>query len=242
MSIFFRAVVRLVRIHTREEDAVLPETFNYDKGRLLRMRNDVLDAVNIVICTRVYEHVRHMVCEHQGETQTNNLCSSLVDILQSTSGNVDQAKRWVEAVPHMAVKIFRYAKAPSYMLATVESALGEVLSNPHGELFLDVKIGYHRRLLKDLCNRVREYKGMNSWSLYTAAVEKRVPPGGNMPRDFYECLRDCMDMGVSDLAMRLAHVGILHWRSGRTWRIGASGPAPRLGCAALSPRHPPAHP
>ncbi|KAG9249399.1 T-complex protein 11 [Emericellopsis atlantica] len=161
MSIFFRAVARLVRpSRAQEEDAIPPETFHYDKDRLLRIRNDVLDAVNIVICMRVYEHVLRILGKRQGETETNNLYVSLVAILQSTSATIDQAKRWAEAVPHMAVEIFRHAKAPSYMLAMVESALGEVLSNPHDELFVDVEADYHRRLLKDLCNRVREYNGM----------------------------------------------------------------------------------
>jgi hypothetical protein len=287
MSVFFRAVARLVRpSRARGEDAILPETFVHDNDRLLRMRSDVLDAVNIDVCMRLYENLvgvakataylptdidnsrssmssvnsmgsldsnyfSHLpfhnagsrptsmtlsadgmsprssigvfkpasmapqatfISEREAKMKAQNLYSSLVAILQSTSTNMDQAKRWAEAAPLMAVEIFRYAEAPSNMLSMVESKLGEVLSNPNDDLFLDVEAEYYRRLVEDLSNRVREYKGLNGMSLYAAASEKRIPPGSNLPRDFYECLRDGMDMGVSDLAMRLAHVGILHWR------------------------------
>jgi len=287
MSVFFRAVARLVRpSRARGEDAILPETFIHDNDRLLRMRSDVLDAVNIDVCMRLYENLvgvaktaayiptdmdnnrssvssvnstgsmdgngfsylpfhntgsrpsslamssdgqsprsslgvftpastppqTPFVSEREAKMKADNLYSSLVAILQSTSTNMDQAKRWAEAAPLMAVEIFRFADAPSSMLPVVESRLSEVLSNPHEDLFLEVEAEYHRRLLEDLSNRVREYKGLNGMSLYTAASEKRIPLGSNMPRDFYECLRDGAEIGVSDLAMRLAHVGILHWR------------------------------
>merc|ERR1712000_180206 len=58
MSVFFRAVARLVRpSRARGEDAILPETFIHDNDRLLRMRSDVLDAVNIDVCMRLYENL-----------------------------------------------------------------------------------------------------------------------------------------------------------------------------------------
>merc|ERR1712000_681400 len=221
MSVFFRAVARLVRpSRARGEDAILPETFIHDNDRLLRMRSDVLDAVNIDVCMRLYENLvgvaktaayiptdmdnnrssvssvnstgsmdgngfsylpfhntgsrpsslamssdgqsprsslgvftpastppqTPFVSEREAKMKADNLYSSLVAILQSTSTNMDQAKRWAEAAPLMAVEIFRFADAPSSMLPVVESRLSEVLSNPHEDLFLEVEAEYHRRL------------------------------------------------------------------------------------------------
>ncbi|KAI6777587.1 uncharacterized protein J7T54_002683 [Emericellopsis cladophorae] len=152
------------------------------------------------------------VSKREAKMKAGKLYSSLVAIFQSTSTNMGQAKRWAEATSFMAVEILRAADAPSYMLAMVESKLGEVLSNPNNGLFLGVEAKYHHRLVEDLSNRVREYKGLDGMSLYTAAVDKRTPPNCKLPRGFDECLQGGRENGISDVAIRLAHVGILHWR------------------------------
>lgn len=150
---------------------------------------------------------------NEAKNKAQNLYSSLVALLYTAPHASDQTTRWQTIAPSMAIQIFRYTDAPSGMLAIFEEKLMSSLCQFDSQLYQEAEQSFHQRLLEELSNKVYEYKGLSAVSLYSSASEKRMNPGSSKPRDFYECLRDGQEEGaLDDVATRLAHVGILHWR------------------------------
>ncbi|KAL6860328.1 Protein SOSEKI 1 [Amphichorda felina] len=149
---------------------------------------------------------------NEAKNKAQDLYNSLVALLYTAPHATDQNTRWRAIAPSMAIQIFRYTDAPSDMLAVFEERLKSSLCQFESELYQEAEHHLHQRLMEELGNKVHEYKGLSAVSLYTAASEKRMS-SGSKPRDFYECLRDGQeDAALDDMATRLAHVGILHWR------------------------------
>ncbi|KAH9898688.1 T-complex 11 [Xylariomycetidae sp. FL2044] len=55
MAHFFEALVNLVLPTHNDETDSPPNTFLFDEERVMKLRNDMLDAINLEICMRVYE-------------------------------------------------------------------------------------------------------------------------------------------------------------------------------------------
>ncbi|KAF4126414.1 T-complex protein 11 [Geosmithia morbida] len=307
MSVLFEALSRLIQ--PSSAGTMLPETLQNDHERLMKLRMDMLDTVNLDICMRLYHDLESLSRSvspsaaaaswlnsnsngsgsgsgsssgsdmddddsHSSRTlsfnnvssapnsrpsslvlsccsgsdtspsprtsivvgatpaaptsvpsyllatdpaertnKASSLYASLVDLLYTAAPAADQAERWAAVAPAMAVQIFRYTDAPSDMLPFLEEKLAASLCQVHSEPFLQAQQTLQARLVDQLSARVREFKGLSGLGLFTAVSERRLRPGSQNPRDFYECLREGHDeAAVDDMVTRLAHVGILHWR------------------------------
>jgi hypothetical protein len=152
--------------------------------------------------------------------KTRNLYSSLVALLQSSPSGLRPAERWSTTKPSIGLQIFRFTDLPTEHLAGFEEDLDQHLDNIHDDLFREVERQFHEHLLKDLQRRVKEFKVLNGVGLFTVATGARV----QTPNRAWDGSRDVAadgeltpgqardEAGIEDMATRLAHLGLLHWR------------------------------
>ncbi|EJT68225.1 hypothetical protein GGTG_14197 [Gaeumannomyces tritici R3-111a-1] len=147
------------------------------------------------------------------------------------------SKKVEGAGPDVALQILRSTEAPLDMLPTIERKLDLWLSNCQSEQFREAEQAFHSKLFAELAGRVREYKNLSGLGLFSAAMGSRLHsgPGGVVATSsssregaggaaaqppFLQVYRDGSgrnggareEHGVENMATRLAHLGILHWR------------------------------
>lgn len=148
----------------------------------------------------------------EAKAKARNLHHSLIALLNETPHLTTQDSRWRSLAPSMALQIFRYVNAPPDMLREIEDRLMVNLCNPDPQFYHDVEQAFYSRLLAELGHRVRDFKGLSGVGLYSAATETRTAPNNLHGRVGDQMDASPEDAGIEDMATRLAHVGILHWR------------------------------
>jgi hypothetical protein len=267
MSVFFEALSRL--IVPSGADKRVPSTFLFDEERIVKLRADALDAVNLEVCMRMYEDAErfsrfsasllkvnapeesgsrrsmdfnfnaptsassrpsslvfssagsnassprsslvipsYVAPDHsESRNKSQKLYSSLVALMQSAPSLPRQSARWEAMASSMALQIFRYTNMPSDMLPQFEKNLAANLK-PDSRMHQDVEHNFRERLMSELATRVCEFKALSGVALFSAATGTRTQTSRD--RDTVRDGQD--DGGLEDMATRLAHLGILHWR------------------------------
>ena len=101
------------------------------------------------------------------------------------------------------------------MLATFEEKVVNTICRAKSELYAEVESNFRQRLMAELSGRVRELKALSGVSLFAVATGARIQNSGVLQtsRDTETSSRDGLEEGgIEDMATRLAHLGILHWR------------------------------
>ncbi|KAK5997130.1 Protein SOK1 [Cladobotryum mycophilum] len=152
--------------------------------------------------------------DHESRAKARNVHSSLVALLQSSPSSGRQSSRWQVIAPSMALQIFRFTNAPMEMLPAFEDKLASSLFRADSTFFQEAERSFHARLISELGSRVREFKGLSGVALFSVATGSRVQNSqSGRERDMETSMRDHFDEGsIEDVATRLAHLGILHWR------------------------------
>jgi hypothetical protein len=156
--------------------------------------------------------------------RSRELYNSLVALLQTAPPVTRASQRWQGLAPSMALQILRYVNAPHITLSDLEKGLARKLSQVDEEAFHEVEAHWHGRLLQELAKRVKDFRNLSGVGLFEVATGGRaqgfgrtagphslvpkeqrldVPGAGRDPRD---------EGGIDDMATRLAHLGLLHWR------------------------------
>lgn len=293
MAVFFEALSRLILPSNLEQ---LPNTFLFDEERMFKLRTDMLDAINLEICMRLYESLEKeyrnygtsviptpflatplsdasgllssassdedldggfnfnsppsrpsslvfssagsasssprssmILPSHPSTTaaevraKSRQLYSSLVALLQTSSPSSRPTHRWKAMKDSLALQIFRFTDAPSDVLVQFEEELDRHLCEPESQVFQDVERQFHKRLVAELQQRVKELKPLTGVNLFSVATGGRLQGPSRMwdsSRD-HSTERDARDVsgreareegGLEDMATRLTHLGLLHWR------------------------------
>lgn len=155
-------------------------------------------------------------------SRSRELYNSLLALLQTAPPVSRASQRWQGLSPSMALQILRYVDAPQITLSDLEEELSRKLSQIDGDAFQDVETYFHRRLLQELAKHVKGLKNLTGVGLFEVATGGRVQgPGrtvGAFPAreqhlDLPGAGREPRDVGgIDDIATRLAHLGLLHWR------------------------------
>lgn len=135
-------------------------------------------------------------------TKRRNLHRALVDIMQSAPPGTAQMDRWRAVGPAMALEVFRASGLPLNLLSEVEDQIVNKLLRMDGPDYQDLEQQMFERLMGRLAERVNRYKGLSATSLFATAT-------GELHTDPYEAAGES---GLEDIATKLAHVGIVHWR------------------------------
>ncbi|KAG6009266.1 hypothetical protein E4U21_002870 [Claviceps maximensis] len=157
----------------------------------------------------------------ESRSKAKTVYNSLVALLQSATPSSRHSSRWHVMAPSMALQIFRYTNAPSELLSTFEDKLMDNICRVDSQIYIEVEQAFHRKFMTELSNRVREYKSLSGLSLFSVATGGRVSGGGGGSSSAANAVRhlgsgparDGQDEGgIEDMATRLAHLGVLHWR------------------------------
>ncbi|CAK7265580.1 Protein SOSEKI 1 [Sporothrix epigloea] len=169
--------------------------------------------------------------------RSQNLYASLVTILQSAHGICRPSERWDHLWPLMAVEIYRTLlevhRAQRISLERIETFLQQAL-NPEALLKQQVEQVFRDRLDSALARRVKEYKTMTNVGLFVEAAGGQIHAApARAPEDTLTAVKAVAtaaaasaarlprksravdprkDGCVEDMATRLAHLGVLHWR------------------------------
>lgn len=159
----------------------------------------------------------------QSRSNAQSLYSSLVALLQTSPPASSAHQRWQTLAPSVALQILRYvdAQSSSFSALEFEEQLTQSLTNVHSTMFGEVESWFHQRLLTDLARRAKEFKNLSGVGLFSLATGGRANGSGKTPqsRDARESARPGSpsrdpreDAGMEDMGIRLAHLGMLHWR------------------------------
>ncbi|KAI5858307.1 T-complex 11 [Durotheca rogersii] len=300
MGVFFEALCKMVLPST--DPYSHPDTFVFDEERMTKLRSDMLDAINLEICMRLYEGLerKYRYCNsmssvnaistpflaapfsdasgslfsrtdddgsegalnppnsrpsslvfssagsahssprtslvlpsqsaasqpvEDAQTKSRNLYNSLVALLQTSPTSSRSGSRWKAMKDSLALQIFRSTNAPAQDLLQFEEELDNHLGELSSPLFQQVEQYYHYRLLVELRQRVKDFKGLTGAVLFSVATGGRLH-GPNRAWDgsrenvrdrertsLESAIREAREEGgVEDMATRLAHMGLLHWR------------------------------
>ncbi|KAK8086737.1 Protein SOK1 [Apiospora phragmitis] len=156
-------------------------------------------------------------------TKSKNLHSSLVALLQTSPTSSRPAQKWKAMKDSLALQIFRFTDAPSEVLLQFEDELERHLCEPESQVFQEVERHFHDKLLAELQQRVRDLKPLTGVGLFSVATGGRINGSSrawegsrdhSMERDTNESsTREAREEGgIEDMATRLTHLGLLHWR------------------------------
>lgn len=150
----------------------------------------------------------------RSRAKANELYSSLVSLLQTAPSTAKPAARWKAIAPSMALQVFRYTNAPQHALPVLEANIASLINDVHSAKYREVEEKFLGRLSNELASRVKQFRGLSGVSLFGIASGSRPNNSyGYQERDREESSRETREDGsLEDIAVRLAHLGIIHWR------------------------------
>lgn len=128
--------------------------------------------------------------------------SSLLAILSSSTA----PDKWTALSSSLALQIFRSTTTPMTSLPEFESRLASYLSNPCSSVYQAAEKEVLSQLFPALEKLVETYTPLTSLQIFEAATAPKIVPGhfagqGNGEKE-----------EINEIATRIAHIGILHWR------------------------------
>ncbi|PKS12211.1 hypothetical protein jhhlp_001510 [Lomentospora prolificans] len=150
----------------------------------------------------------------RSKAKANDLYNSLVALLQTAPSAAKPGARWKAIAPSMALQVFRYTNAPQHALPALEANIASLINDVHCTKYRDLEEQFLAKLLNELAARVKQFRGLSGVSLFSIASGGRPNNGyGYQDREREEGSRESReDESIEDLAIRLAHLGIIHWR------------------------------
>jgi hypothetical protein len=128
--------------------------------------------------------------------------AALLAILSSSNTN----DKWTALAPSLGLQILRSTSAPLTHLPQFESRLAFHLSNSRSRVYQDAETRVLSQLVPILQNLVETYTPLTSLQIFEAATAPRLLPGAPAAQG------SGSKEEISEIATRIAHIGILHWR------------------------------
>ena len=113
------------------------------------------------------------------------------------------AEKWTSLSPALALQILRSTNTSLTRLPQFESHLAFHLSNPRSNLYQEIENRILSQLFPILQKLIKTYSTLTSLQIFEAATAPKPALGrrANGPKD-----------ETTEIATRIAHIGILHWR------------------------------
>jgi hypothetical protein len=128
--------------------------------------------------------------------------NSLLDILDSSMTSA----RWTALAPSLALQIVRSTATPLSRLPDFESALEAHLSNPSSKMYQDAEQQVLDQLFPILRRLVETYTPLTCLQIFELAAVQ------NSPLQITNVQTDSSKDEITEIATKIAHIGILHWR------------------------------
>ena len=129
--------------------------------------------------------------------------SSLLAILASSSA----PNKWKNLSPALALQVLRSTTTPLTRLPQFEQHFASHISNDRSSLYREAEARILRELFPKLRELVDKYTPLTSLEIFEHATGPKIappfvkPPMPQSPKD-----------EIAEIATRLAHIGIMHWR------------------------------
>ncbi|KAN0108184.1 T-complex 11 [Hyaloscypha variabilis] len=128
--------------------------------------------------------------------------TSLLAILSSSTMN----DKWASLAPALGLQILRSTTTPLTHLPQFESHLAFHLSNSRSRVYQEAEARVLVQLAPILQKLVETYTPLTSLQIFEAATTPRTLSGATTPQ-----VGGAMEE-ITEIATRIAHIGILHWR------------------------------
>lgn len=134
---------------------------------------------------------------------SSKIRASLSAILNSTTSS----DKWKRMAPSLALQVLRSTPTPLTHLPRFEAFLCAQISNPESRIYREAESRILQELFPLLRELVHKYTPLTSLQIFEAATGPKPAPLFAAPTSSSN-----MKSEVTDIATRLAHLGILHWR------------------------------
>ncbi|KAL2073228.1 hypothetical protein VTL71DRAFT_10552 [Oculimacula yallundae] len=132
----------------------------------------------------------------------SQLRTSLLAILASSTSS----KKWGFLAPDLALQILRHTMTSLAPLPQFEIELASHLSNPKSQVYKDAEEYVLDHFNSDLTKLVETYTPLSNLQIFEAATSSKPTSANVAVQD------NSFKKEISEMATRLAHIGILHWR------------------------------
>lgn len=189
-----------------------PKTFQFDSGRLWQLRADLQNLINLDICWYifdVYVQSQQGYVPSQAETYVT-FRSRIWPLLGENDDGYREASRWQGNISSVALEIARMASVVCYrddmvcdnVIAPIERALEWHLSH-ESSVFQLFQTAAREKLLESTSSFAKKYLNMSPLAICESQRPLQSQYGGSVSQ---------RHMDIDFIAMRLAHMGVLHWR------------------------------
>lgn len=208
ISLLFQGLTdTLLQFHSPREG--FPETFVFDSDRLWQLRSCLQNLITLDICWFIFESYIHTQKRYlSAPAQTYASFRSRIGSLMEENEDCPRGSaRWVKNVRGIALEIARFACAAccgdsmvlDAVIAPIEATLEWHLSNESSELFQYFQNSLRQKLLASTFVFAKKYLNMSP----LAICESQRSYTHSTSQQHYDMER---------ISMRLAHIGVLHWR------------------------------
>ena len=209
MQIFFKGLCHLV-LPSMDR---IPSTFRHDCNRIMCIREELLNMINIVVCSQVLRDLEHGN-DHNRTAQDGSvtLRNYLLNLLQTTPHETP-SEFWRSAVPRIAVEMSRSvnANAPEH-IESAETRLRNSISRYDSDIFRQGQGYVHQHLLSQVLSKIKNVQIFEALSVsLDRLVSEREIPKSNHGRHEGDEGDEGLKNQICDLSTRIARVGILHW-------------------------------
>jgi hypothetical protein len=133
---------------------------------------------------------------------TSQVRTSLLAILSSSTTN----DKWAALAPALGLQILRSTTTPLTHLPQFESHLAFHLSNSRSRVYQEAEARVLLQLAPILQKLIETYTPLTSLQIFEAATTPKVLPGATVSQV------NGSKEEITEIATRIAHIGILHWR------------------------------
>ena len=207
LSVMFQGLVELLLQF--DNPKAFPDTFIFDSDRLWQLRATIQNLVNVDISWYIFEsyvHAQKRYISAPAEIYPT-FRSRIWSLMEEHQGWHRQSPGWQKNVRCIALEIARFAGAAccgndivsDEVINPIETAVEWHLSN-ESDLFRCFQNAVQEKLLKATSEFAKKYMNMSPLSI---CESQRSFPPPSLPQHQYD---------IERTAMRLAHMGVLHWR------------------------------
>ncbi|KAB8269096.1 T-complex protein 11-domain-containing protein [Aspergillus minisclerotigenes] len=197
----------LLQFHTPES---FPETFIFDSDRLWQLRACLQSLITLDICWEIFQRcVNPLKRYHPAQAQTYATFRSRIESLIDESADCRQrSPQWMNNIRCIALEIAHFAckayncditMVPDSVMARIENQLETHLLG-ESELFQHFQNLWRENLMAATMSFAQQYLSMSPLAI---CESQRSHPHSPVSQQHY---------GIERIAMRLAHMGVLHWR------------------------------
>lgn len=146
--------------------------------------------------------------------KAQELYNSLRAILQTAPHASKPTARWKAIAPSMALQVFRFTNASQPALSIIESNITSLISDVYSAKYRELEEHFLGKLFAGLAKRVKQLRSQSGVSLYNIATGGRMSQerGGDLMVGDESTHEAREDEAITNMASRLAHLGILNWR------------------------------